>query len=271
MTGAHAFADSGIRSTFGARAELMWLDFTSAALGHSVLRRDEYGWSRSSPLAPTTKGAPMSTTQPVADRNLDGYGTAPDRMAAGARRARGWLHSGARYRRPEPSHHLARDDEPRRDAARHAGRVGLGRRRFLVHLRSRHPQVPQPRRQPGLRHHGVDASVRSRGRRARRSSDGRGEAAEDGRDLPRGGWPATVDGDAFTAEFSAPSAGPPPWFLYHMEPTRLYALGTAEPYGAELASTSDLIERPNAAPKHRVNAQAKQRRTASPSRPDEPT
>ena len=26
-----------------------------------------------------------------------------------------------------------------------------------------------------------------------------------------GGWPATVDGDALTAPFSAPSAGPPPW------------------------------------------------------------
>ena len=48
----------------------------------------------------------------------------------------------------------------------------------------------------------------------------------------RGGWPARVENDAFTAEFSAPSAGPPPWYLYRMTAERVYAFGTAEPYGA---------------------------------------
>src|SRR5204862_3485341 len=28
------------------------------------------------------------------------------------------------------------------------------------------------------------------------------------------GWPAEVEDDAFTAPYSAPSAGPPPWHLY---------------------------------------------------------
>ena len=28
------------------------------------------------------------------------------------------------------------------------------------------------------------------------------------------GWPVEVEGDAFTAPYSAPSAGPPPWHLY---------------------------------------------------------
>lgn len=46
------------------------------------------------------------------------------------------------------------------------------------------------------------------------------------------GWPATVDGDALTAEFSAPSAGPPPWWLYRMEPQTVYAFGTDETGGA---------------------------------------
>jgi uncharacterized protein (TIGR02246 family) len=46
------------------------------------------------------------------------------------------------------------------------------------------------------------------------------------------GWPARVAGDALTAEFSAPSAGPPPWNLYRVESSTVYALGTAEPYGA---------------------------------------
>ena len=48
------------------------------------------------------------------------------------------------------------------------------------------------------------------------------------------GWPASVtEGSAsLTAEYSAPSAGPPPWDIYEMVPETVYALGTAEPYGA---------------------------------------
>ncbi|HEX3090430.1 MAG TPA: pyridoxamine 5'-phosphate oxidase family protein [Ilumatobacteraceae bacterium] len=49
-----------------------------------------------------------------------------------------------------------------------------------------------------------------------------------------GGWPASVDesGVALTAEFSAPSAGPPPWFVYRMEVRVATALATVEPGGA---------------------------------------
>jgi Pyridoxamine 5'-phosphate oxidase len=46
------------------------------------------------------------------------------------------------------------------------------------------------------------------------------------------GWPARVDGDALTAEYSAPSAGPPPWHVYRIEPATIFAFGTAEPHGA---------------------------------------
>jgi hypothetical protein len=46
------------------------------------------------------------------------------------------------------------------------------------------------------------------------------------------GWPAVVDGQSVTAEFSAPAAGPPPWHVYRLVPATVYALGTAEPYGA---------------------------------------
>jgi hypothetical protein len=46
------------------------------------------------------------------------------------------------------------------------------------------------------------------------------------------GWPASVAGDALTAEFSAPAAGPPPWNVYRVVPSTVFALGTAEPYGA---------------------------------------
>jgi hypothetical protein len=48
----------------------------------------------------------------------------------------------------------------------------------------------------------------------------------------RVGWPAQVEGDALTAEYSAPSAGPPPWRVYKITPSTVFAFGTAEPYGA---------------------------------------
>jgi PPOX class probable F420-dependent enzyme len=49
-----------------------------------------------------------------------------------------------------------------------------------------------------------------------------------------GGWPARVDdtGQALTAEFSAPSAGPPPWHVYRLTPRTATALGTVAPGGA---------------------------------------
>ena len=47
-----------------------------------------------------------------------------------------------------------------------------------------------------------------------------------------GGWPAEVQGDAFTAPFSAPSAGPPPWYLYCFTFHTAFGVATAEPNGA---------------------------------------
>jgi nitroimidazol reductase NimA-like FMN-containing flavoprotein (pyridoxamine 5'-phosphate oxidase superfamily) len=46
------------------------------------------------------------------------------------------------------------------------------------------------------------------------------------------GWPAEVKDGAFTADFSAPSAGPPPWYLYEITPTVAFGVATAEPHGA---------------------------------------
>ena len=47
-----------------------------------------------------------------------------------------------------------------------------------------------------------------------------------------GGWPAEVKGDAFTAPFSAPSAGPPPWYLYRFTFDTVFGVAGAEPHGA---------------------------------------
>ena len=46
------------------------------------------------------------------------------------------------------------------------------------------------------------------------------------------GWPVSVRDGAFVAEFSAPSAGPPPWALYVLRPTKALGVATAEPWGA---------------------------------------
>jgi hypothetical protein len=50
----------------------------------------------------------------------------------------------------------------------------------------------------------------------------------------RQGWPCRVDesGVALTAEYSAPSAGPPPWSVYRLTPRTATALSTVEPGGA---------------------------------------
>ena len=47
-----------------------------------------------------------------------------------------------------------------------------------------------------------------------------------------GGWPAEVAGDALTAPYSAPSAGPSPWHLYRLNFHTAFGVATAEPNGA---------------------------------------
>jgi Pyridoxamine 5'-phosphate oxidase len=48
------------------------------------------------------------------------------------------------------------------------------------------------------------------------------------------GWPCRVDetGQALTADYSAPSAGPPPWFVYRIVPGSATAFAILEPGGA---------------------------------------
>lgn len=46
------------------------------------------------------------------------------------------------------------------------------------------------------------------------------------------GWPVQVEGGAFTATYSAPSAGPPPWHLYRFILHTAIGNATAEPHGA---------------------------------------
>lgn len=47
-----------------------------------------------------------------------------------------------------------------------------------------------------------------------------------------GGWPAEVAGDAFTAPYSAQTAGPPPWHVYRFRVSQVIALRLSESGGA---------------------------------------
>jgi hypothetical protein len=47
-----------------------------------------------------------------------------------------------------------------------------------------------------------------------------------------GGWPAQVEGGAFTAPFNAPSAGPSPWHLYRLDYSSVFGVASQEPHGA---------------------------------------
>lgn len=44
-----------------------------------------------------------------------------------------------------------------------------------------------------------------------------------------GAWPAEADGDAFTAPYGAPSAGPPPWRVFRFTFHTAFSGATAEP------------------------------------------
>ena len=46
------------------------------------------------------------------------------------------------------------------------------------------------------------------------------------------GWPAEVESGAFTAPYSAPSAGRPPWDLYRLDYDTVYGVAGVEPWGA---------------------------------------
>ena len=88
--------------------------------------------------------------------------------------------------------------------------------------------VHDPRCVVSVATHPFDIVIEGTAQRVMDAAELRSVAAAYARD----GWPAEVEGDALTAEYSAPSAGPAPWRLYRVQPSTVYALGTSEPFGA---------------------------------------
>ena len=97
-----------------------------------------------------------------------------------------------------------------------------------------------PRCAFGIAIHGYDVAL-----------EGRAVRVTDGALLQRlaevfaeGGWAPTVADGGFTHEFSAPSAGPPPWYVYEFTPEDAYAVATA---GARRRHPMDLLTLPASA------------------------
>ena len=63
------------------------------------------------------------------------------------------------------------------------------------------------------------------------------------------GWPASVSGGTLTAEYSAPSAGPPPWNLYAVRPTTAFGVATARAIGSDAVAVRDTRRRPDLVPR----------------------
>ncbi len=80
----------------------------------------------------------------------------------------------------------------------------------------------------GIAIHGYDVALE--GRAVRLSDDAQLQRVA--RVFADGGWAPTVADGGFTHEFSAPSAGPPPWYVYEFTPESVYAVATKEPGGA---------------------------------------
>lgn len=173
----------------------------------------------------------MQATNPTAVRNLDGYGTPPIEWSR-VRAALGADISQA----PEtggPGRHTSWLTTTNPDGSPHIRPLGVvsvdGVWYFTSGAGTRKSKniSLDPRCAVSVATHPFDLVVEGTAERVVDPEELQAAADEFAKS-----WPVTVAGDSFTAEFSAPSAGPPPWDLYRVNPTRVFAFGTAEPYGA---------------------------------------
>jgi len=80
----------------------------------------------------------------------------------------------------------------------------------------------------GVAVHGYDVALEGQARRVTDDAMLQTLAAV----FAEGGWAPTVADGGFTHEYSAPSAGPPPWYVYEITLDDVYAVATKEPGGA---------------------------------------
>jgi Pyridoxamine 5'-phosphate oxidase len=171
----------------------------------------------------------MNVTQ---QRNLDGYGTPPIEWE----RVRNTLSTDI-TQAPDtggPNRHTPWLTTINPDGMPHVTPVGFAQLNGVWYFtsgpatRKSRNIAADPRCVVSVATHPFDLVIEGTAARVTDSDELRTVAAE----YNRLGWPAQADGDALTAEYSAPSAGPPPWHVYRIAPSAVFAFGTAEPYGA---------------------------------------
>jgi hypothetical protein len=166
----------------------------------------------------------MTDRQPSETKNLDGYGNPPlewQRVVDGL--------SG-----PPDENLTYFVGTVRPDGRPHATGVGAiymdGDIYFVAGPRTRRVRnlAANPECTVSVRFMGID--VVFEGRAARTTDAGVLQKAV--AKYNEGGWPCAVEGDALTAPFSAPSAGPPPWHLYRVVFDTVFGVAGEEPHGA---------------------------------------
>jgi hypothetical protein len=168
----------------------------------------------------------MPTREPTGAKNLDIYGNA----ALPWSRALTAVEQGASG--PELTWFLGVSDP---DGSPHAAGVGAlwadGDLYFVSgpHTRKSKDLARQPAATLSAHLDGIDLVFEGTARRVTDRAELE-RVAQAYRD--KGGWPAEVTDDAFTAPYSAPSAGPPPWYLYRLDYDTVYGVAGAEPWGA---------------------------------------
>ena len=169
---------------------------------------------------------------PITQRNLDGYGTPPiewqrvrDILAKDITQVPG---SGG------PDRHTPWLTTINPDGSPHVTPVGVVQLDGVWYFssgpgtRKSRNLAADPRCVVSVATHPFDLVIEGNAQRVTDADELRAAAAT----FNQQGWPAEVDGDGLTAEYSAPSAGPPPLHVYRITPATVFAFGTAEPYRA---------------------------------------
>jgi hypothetical protein len=166
----------------------------------------------------------MSERQPSKVKNLDIYGNAPLEW----KRVRDLLATVGSQHVTFFLGTVGKDGQP------HSAGVGAAYLDGVIYVvsgprtRKSRNLAGNPRCTLAVALHGVDVVL-----------EGEAKRVTDARTLERvaahyrtNGWPAEVKGDAFTAPYSAPSAGPAPWYLYRFVFDKAVGVAGEEPHGA---------------------------------------
>lgn len=170
--------------------------------------------------------------EPVTERNLDGYGTPPIDWARVHDRLQSYIPQA-----PDtegPGRHTSWLATTNPDGTPHLMPLGalwiVGAFYFTSGPGTRKSQnlAAHPRCAISIATHDFDLVFE--GEAVRVTDEAKLQHVADA--FGAGDWKPNVRDGAFYAEYSAPSAGPPPWYVYEVTPRTVFALGTAEPYGA---------------------------------------